>query len=205
MLQSNRNLPFGYANKLREIVEKTVSNLAEIFPNYGLVINSQLVRENPHGKYLVLSFLPEEKNLLRNIPFISLSAAIIHSKDLTKELEKILSAVIIDPLNDKFYWMDEDKNNSFEKNYNLRLAQVSDISRSYGVNVEAGSANFNSVNLELMMLASGRLDFVKAKFENYLDIIAALAILGKTNAKIEIDFKNKIIKAANEAIFENVK
>jgi len=192
-LQSGRNLPERYAAKLPEIVNKKILDKANfMMSRSGIILNGEVIKENPKGEYLVLTILPETKNTLRALPFLTCSA---FSGKLSEnlEIESIEAAAVLNPITNQFYWSDTEKNarENFKK-----------ISTSKVENKDiANSISLNSSNLEICWLASAKIDILETNFDNFLNIAAAEFIAKKAGAISFVDLNEKTIKmVANQEL-----
>lgn len=208
LLQSSKNLPYNFANKLPEIIKKTILYKAEyLLPDYGIIYNNSIIKE-PEEKenFVVINILPELENLLRSIPFISCSA-FIADLDSKLEVKNIEASFIFLPIYNKIIWADKSLEQSFAENRKLKTSQVIEIERANICNkINNNGINLNSTNYEICMLAEAKLDVFIAKYENELDFRAAELIANMAGAISFIDRKNKIVKiVANKDLFEKLK
>lgn len=196
--QSNLNLPIKFAAKLSEIAqEKILEKTKKFASRQGIIVNNNIIKPVDNNDYLVLNFIPEQNNLLRSIPFITIS---IFSSKLDDNLipQNITAAAILNPLTNQFYWSDTD-NKARENFRKIMSSKVADI------NI-ANNFILNSANLELCWIASGKIDHAMIKFNHYLDIAAGVYIAAKAGAISSINHKDKYVKiAANQELFSCLK
>ena len=209
-LQSSAMPPYRFAGKLREIICDKISNkLLELFPSYGLIINNKIIKKTPQDNYyIIVNLITEQNNLLRALPFISSNAIICKISDLEKKQQpqEIITSIVTNPILNLLYWSSNVSKGSYEKNNRIKTSKISNIDDASGIDYNhSNGINFNSAALELSFLAAGKFDFIKKKFHNYYELIAAQYIAENAGAVFNIDYDKKImIAAANNFILKKI-
>lgn len=197
LLQSNKILPFRFASKLKEIIEKKIIGpIEKSFPKHGIIVNNNIIKKQDSNHYIIINLLEGEQNLARSLPFFTCNAAISKIINLEKNIVETTAAIAINPILDLFYWATL-LNNACEKKQRIRPSNTRELKTAYGVDYRnSNNMNLNSITLELCFLASGKLDFLIREFQNYSDILAVNHIATTAGIKYHIDSKTKIITAA---------
>jgi hypothetical protein len=169
-LQSNKNLPQGYYDKLVEIVgTKLIEEFEATTPRYGIIINEEIIVPSEfYERYVVINIFSGEDNLLRAVPFFSLDISIVKFKNVEKqEIEQIYAATVFNPVLDLFYWSIKE-GEAFEKTLKLQGSRVDNEKQAYGI----GDLKLNAPSLEACFVANARLDYVEIKYEGFFNTIA---------------------------------
>jgi fructose-1,6-bisphosphatase/inositol monophosphatase family enzyme len=215
LLQSSNSPPHSYANTLKKIVTRKITNkLNDLVPNHGIINDGQLEKESENDLYVVLNILPESNNVLRSLPFVTCNAAICKIDDIEQFLEvnhqnkkiplinEIYAAIVSNPILNLLYWSSSKTNGSYEKNYKIKPAQTKFSDKIYGLN-SANRLNLDSTSLELCFVSCGKLDFTISNYNNYCDIIASKYIANQAGINITINQRKKEFKATgNNKILE---
>ena len=203
LLQSGKNLPISFAEKLPQIVKsKIIDKASYLLPDYGIIYNGEIVNEPEEDRFVVLNILPEVKNLIRSLPFVSCSAFIANI-DQKLSIKNIDAALLFLPAFNKILWADSEAGAFFE-NRKLKTSQVSEIERANICDrTKQIGLNFDSTSYEISLISEAKLDFYQSGYSNEFDFKAAEYIANLAGAVTFVDSKNKIVKiAANKELFD---
>ena len=186
-------------NKVEKILikELSVKKFSIISEEIGTII-----KENKDN-FWIIDPIDGTVNFLHGIPHFCISIA--HAQN-----NKIISGVVFDPIKNEMFFGEKNMG-AFFNNQRIRVSKKNNIDEClFGSNFETGTniklnlRSSGSAALDLVYVASGRLDGCFQKKLNIWDIAAGIPILEEAGGKInQIDInqlKNHTIIASSETI-----
>jgi fructose-1,6-bisphosphatase/inositol monophosphatase family enzyme len=211
-MQSSVNLPLDFAEKTQErIAEKLSYEIEKSWPDAGLIINSQIIKESSSDKkrYFILNILDGFENFLRSIEFFANSLTIIDSYDT--ESEKVICNIISNPALNHFFWFTPETGGfkdkcriSASRQDNLSQIITIDEIGEFADKIKKLQINCNS--LAICFLAAGKIDAIALKYKNNLELKLFRFIADLMNLEINVtESKNAVIISNKEIIKKLIK